>query len=222
MVLVSRVVFITGGTGYLGSRLIAALVRRGHRVRALVRSGSEHKLPSEAERVLGNALIGESFAPAVAGADTFVQLVGVHHPSPRKAAEFLRVDLAAAEAGIAAALSAEVRHFVYVSVAQPAPVMKAYVAARQRAEQALERSRLPATVLRPWYVLGPGHYWPLVLLPLYWLLALVPGARRAAARLGLVTHHQMIRALVQAVEAPATGVRCVEVPGIRRAPPLDP
>ena len=48
--MVVRNVFITGGTGYLGSRLIPRLVARGHAVRALVRPGSEGKLPPAARR----------------------------------------------------------------------------------------------------------------------------------------------------------------------------
>jgi len=38
-------IFITGGTGYIGSRLIALLAQRDHSVRALVRKGSERRLP---------------------------------------------------------------------------------------------------------------------------------------------------------------------------------
>ncbi|MCH7666681.1 MAG: NmrA family NAD(P)-binding protein [Acidobacteria bacterium] len=34
-------VFVSGGTGYLGRHLIPALSRRGHKVRILVRPGSE-------------------------------------------------------------------------------------------------------------------------------------------------------------------------------------
>jgi len=81
---VPRVVFVTGGTGYLGSRLIVELARRGHSVRALVRAGSEHKLPTEAERAVGDALESKTFMRAVEGSDTFVQLVGVSQPSPKK------------------------------------------------------------------------------------------------------------------------------------------
>jgi uncharacterized protein YbjT (DUF2867 family) len=40
----TRQVFVTGGTGYLGGALLPALLARGHRVRALVRPGSEAKL----------------------------------------------------------------------------------------------------------------------------------------------------------------------------------
>lgn len=36
-------VFITGGTGYMGKRLIGLLLKKGHAVKALVRNGSEKK-----------------------------------------------------------------------------------------------------------------------------------------------------------------------------------
>jgi uncharacterized protein YbjT (DUF2867 family) len=130
---------------------------------------------------------------------------------------FREIDLVSALAGIAAAKDAGIRHFIYVSVAQPAPMMKAYQAVRAEAEAALHATRLPATILRPWYILGPGHWWPYFLLPGYWLCECLPPTREAARRLGLVTLRQMIDALVRAVEQPAQGVVVVEVPSIRRS-----
>jgi hypothetical protein len=65
-------------------------------------------------------------------------------------------------------------------------------------------------------VLGEGHRWAYALVPLYSLARQVPAWRAGAERLGLVTHEQMIRALVAAVEAPVQGVRIVEVPEIRK------
>jgi uncharacterized protein YbjT (DUF2867 family) len=214
-----RDVFVTGGTGYIGRVLVAALLGRGHRVKALVRPGSGTRLPGGATTVTGDALHGLSYAGHIAPADTFVHLVGVAHPGPAKAQEFLRVDLASVAAAVPAAVTAGIRHFVYVSVAQPAPVMRAYVAARARGEALVRESGLPATLLRPWYVLGPGHWWPLVLLPGYAVGALLPATRAGARRLGLVTRGQMVRALVHAVEQPAGGVRVLEVPDIRRLGP---
>jgi uncharacterized protein YbjT (DUF2867 family) len=206
---------MTGATGYLGSRLAALLMARGHRVRALVRPGSESKLPAGCEAVVGDALHGLSFATRVPPADTFVHLVGVSHPSPARAQDFLRVDLASVAAAVPAAITAGVAHFVYVSVAHPAPAMKAYVAARVRAEEIIRESGLPATFVRPWYVLGPGHRWPVILLPLYWLGELLPVTREAARRIGLVTLEQMLNALLHAVETPADGLRVIDVPSIR-------
>jgi uncharacterized protein YbjT (DUF2867 family) len=180
-------VFISGGTGYVGRRLITALSNRGHQMRALVREGSQSKLSAGCEPVIGNALDETSYASRIAPADTFVQLVGVSHPSPAKAKEFREVDLVAARSSVHAAVKAEIQHFVYVSVAHPAPVMKAYVAVRQECEALIRESGLHATILRPWYVLGPGHRWPYLLIPAYWLLRQIPSTREGARRLGLVT-----------------------------------
>jgi len=210
-----RCVFVTGGTGYLGRPMIASLLKRGHKVQALVRAGSEGKLPPGCTPIAGNALDGKSYADQIAPADTFVQLVGVSHPSPAKAAEFRSVDLVSATEAVHAAAQSGIRHFVYLSVAHPAPIMKAYVRVRMECEAILRQSDLNATILRPWYVTGPGHRWPYTLVPFYWLMERLPATRVGARRLGLVTHAQMVTALVRGVENPGQGVRVVEVPEIR-------
>jgi uncharacterized protein YbjT (DUF2867 family) len=208
-------VFITGGTGYIGQRLIPLLLKRGHEVRALVRPGSEKKVPGGCTTVLGNALDGESYIDHIAPADTFVQLVGVAHPSPAKATEFRRVDLPSGLTAVAAAKSAGVQHFVYLSVAHPAPLMHEYIAVRSECEAAIASAGLNATILRPWYVLGPGHWWPYFLLPIYKFAEQLPPTRESALRLGLVTLEQMIGALTNAVENPVQTFRVVNVPEIR-------
>jgi uncharacterized protein YbjT (DUF2867 family) len=199
----------------MGLRLIPRLLERGHEVRALVRPGSEKKLPLRCVPVFGNALDGASYANKVAPADTFVQLVGVAHPSPAQAAEFRKVDLIAGLGAVAVAKAAGVRHFVYLSVAHPAPAMKAYIAVRSECEAAIASAGLNATILRPWYVLGPGHRWPYLLIPIYKLGELLPPTREGAQRLGLVTLEQMVTALLAAVENPAHGIKIVSVPEIR-------
>ena len=215
-------IFITGGTGYLGRPLIAELLERGYAVHALVRSGSEVKLASGATPVVGDALDASTFVSAIPPAATVVHLVGTPHPNPAKAAEFTRVDLASIRATVDAAQRADVRHIIYVSVAHPAPVMRAYIAARSEGEALVQATGIAATILRPWYVLGPGHYWPYALVPVYAILRLLPRTRETAARLGLVTRRQMVAALVSAVATPpATGMRIVEVPEIRRRPETD-
>ena len=210
-------VFITGGTGYIGQRVASALCARGHRVRALVRVGSERKAPPGCEVVVGDPFDCGTFAHRVGEGDTFIQLLGVPHPSPAKARQFKDIDLRSATESIAAASTAGVDHFIYVSVAQPAPVMQAYQQARGKAERTLDLSGLRRTIVRPWYVLGPGHRWPYVLLPMYWVLERVPSTRAGAQRLGLVTINEMVAALVHAVEHPPQRARIVEVPDIRAA-----
>jgi uncharacterized protein YbjT (DUF2867 family) len=223
--MMSRHVFVTGGTGYIGLALLDALVARGHTVRALVRTASARKLPPGVGPVFGDALDAETYADEVPPADTLVQLVGTPHPGAAKGEEFALVDLPSGLAAVNAAVQANVRHLVYVSVAHPAPVMQAYIAARtaveSRIREACATSWLAATVLRPWYVLGPGHRWPYLLTPLYALGRALPTTRAGARRLGLVTHAQMVAALVEAIESPpdasSSEPRVWEVPRIARA-----
>ena len=191
------------------------LLRRGHRVRGLARQGSEKRLAPGCEPVIGDPLSAASYRDAVAGAGTFAHLVGVSHPNPSKAAQFRAIDLASAKEAVSAARNAGVGQFLYVSVAHPAPVMREYIAARTEAEDAIYASGLDATILRPWYVLGPGRRWPLLLKPVYWVLEALPNTRESARRLGLVTLPQMVETMVRAVERPASGVRVLEVWQIR-------
>lgn len=210
-----RRVFVTGATGYLGSRLAPVLLERGHFVRALVRESSRQKLPAGCDAAIGDALRKESSVNAVKGMDTFVQLVGVAHPSPAKAKEFREIDLVSVRASVAAAVEAGIGHFVYVSVAHPAPVMKEYIAVRMEGERLIRESGMAATILRPWYVLGPGHWWPYAALPFYWIAERVPKWRDGARRLGLVNVRQMVSALARAVDEGPNGVRVWEPRQIR-------
>ena len=174
-------------------------------MRALVRPGSPP--PEGAESVIGDALDAATYAGRVAPADTFVHLVGVAHPGPGKGDAFRAIDLRSIQAAIEA-IGPTVKHFVYLSVAHPAPIMREYIAVRREGERLVTETGLDATLLRPWYVVGPGHGWPIVLLPVYWL---------APRRLGLVTLGTMLRAMINAIENPPAGVRVLDVPAIRAA-----
>jgi uncharacterized protein YbjT (DUF2867 family) len=209
-------IFITGATGYLGQALVPALLKRGHLVRALTRPASALRVPPGAQVVLGNALDATTFAAQVTPSDTFVHLVGTPHPSPAKVKQFRDIDLVSVQAAVAAARHAWVRHFIYLSVAYPAPIMQEYIAVRREGEALIRSAGVPATFLRPFYVLGPGHWWPYPLVPLFALLRAIPATHESAARLSPVTLAQMIRALVKAVEnPPGDGVREVNAPEIR-------
>jgi uncharacterized protein YbjT (DUF2867 family) len=208
-------VFISGGTGYLGRAVTTHLITGGHRVWVLARRGSEGKVSAGAVAVPGDALDAATFSARLDEADTLVHLTGTPHPAPWKEREFRAIDQASLRASAQAAAAAHVPHFVYVSVAHPAPTMKAYIAVRQECEALLAELGLVRTILRPWYVLGPGHNWPRILKPAYALMERTARFREGALRLGLVTLEEMTAALKWAVENPPDQLRVLDVPAIR-------
>lgn len=211
-----KTVFITGATGYIGKRLTKLLLQRGHRVIALVRKGSEKKVITGAEVVVGDPFDNSSFQTFIPKEAVFVQLLGVSHPSPKKAKQFKEIDLRSVKASAEAAAIAEVSHFVYISVAMaPSKIMAAYQSVRKEGEEYGKSKKLNCSFIRPWYVMGPGHYWPVLLLAVYGIAELIPAWRKKARAMALVTIHQMLCTLIKVVEADPVPLRIIEIREIR-------
>ena len=210
-------IFITGGTGYMGKRLLKALVSRGYDVTALVRKGSERKLPKGVRAIIANPFDPATFQQWIPKGAVFVQLLGVPHPSPQKKDQFTEVDLRSVKASADAAAAIGASHFVYLSVAMTqSNVMKEYQAVRKEGEAYLQTKPLSCTFIRPWYVLGPGHWWPVLLLPFYGLAQFKEAWRKKAAAFSLVTLKQMLCILIKAIETPPAQRRIIEVQHIKK------
>ena len=72
-----------------------------------------------------------------------------------------------------------------------------------------------ATILRPFYVIGPGHYWPLLFFPVYKLLELIPATKEMIQHYGLLNLKQLIAALAKAAEHPPSGIRILSIQDIK-------
>ena len=144
-------------------------------------------------------------------------MLGVSHPSPSKKHLFYKIDFASVSASVAAATRARCEHFVYISVAQtPTTVMHDYQVCRAACERIIRESTLKASIIRPWYVIGPGHYWPVLFLPLFKLLENIPKTSVKAKGLQLVYLKQMLKTLIHAVEHAPEQVRFFEIEEIRK------
>lgn len=106
---------------------------------------------------------------------------------------------------------------LYVSVAQtPTSVMLDYELCRAECEKMILEPPLKTSIIRPLYVVGPGHYWPFSFLPFFKMLELIPKTSAKAKALRLVYLKQMLDALVNAVEnLPAERVRFFEIEYIK-------
>jgi uncharacterized protein YbjT (DUF2867 family) len=104
-------VLLTGATGYVGGRLLPALLERGHHVRALTRDPSRAKLQPRVEVVAGDVVQGTGLDEALNGIDVALYLV---HSMGTGAGAFADADRRGAEAFAHAAARARTRRVVYL------------------------------------------------------------------------------------------------------------
>ena len=209
-------IFITGGTGYIGSRIIPLLLQKGYNIKALTRPDSSNKIPTECEIIRGDALDSDTYKDFVKPSKIFIHLIGVSHPKPSKKNLFRSVDLVSVEEANKAAKYAGVGHFIFMSVAQKQNrLMQEYQTVRAEGESLIKSSKINASFIHPWYVLGPGHRWPLFLIPVYKILEIILYTSDTAKKLGLVNINQMLRTILFAVENPPNSIKVYEVQDIK-------
>ncbi len=165
--------FITGASGFIGSHLVARLVRDGWQVRALVH---DHGLEDAAgiEQVRGDIRDGERLRVAMNGADVLFHLASALGASILKEEEFRAINAEGTRAAIGAAVAAGVKRIVHFSSAGVlGHVADGKAAAEDHAldpRDAYDRTKLEGErlalefaaggahviVIRPGWVYGPG------------------------------------------------------------------
>ena len=149
-------VLVTGGTGFVGPRVIHALRERDLAVRALVRNPSGRSATMlaawGAELVQGDVTDRESLRRAVEGSDVVVHLVAIRQGREE---QFRRVMEQGTRDLVAAAAQAGVRRFVLMSALGTSEETKdlvPYYHAKWEMEQAVSGSGLEHVIFRPSFV----------------------------------------------------------------------
>lgn len=172
----AKTIFVTGATGLVGSHVVEEALRRGHRVRALVRSTSDTRWLDQqgVEKVLGDLEDSEALRRGAQGAD-WVLNCAAKVGDWGTLEEFRRLNVAALRLLLDAAVDGGVSRFVHVSslgvyegrdhygtdetVAPAAQSLDAYTRSKVEAEElALSYVRergLALSVVRPGFIYGP-------------------------------------------------------------------
>ncbi|MBX6741878.1 MAG: NAD-dependent epimerase/dehydratase family protein [Acetobacteraceae bacterium] len=182
-------VAVTGGTGFLGGHVLAALAREGWRIRLLVRR--EVTPPAGAspvEMVRGTLADTEALHRLVRGAKAVVHLAGL--TKARRRADFLAVnrDGSARLAAAVAAAAPGARCLLVSSLAAREPQLSAYAESKRAGETAAIAAlggMAPWVVLRPAVIYGPGDREGLALYRLA-SAPVVPVPRAPEPRIGFV------------------------------------
>src|SRR6266545_1445999 len=146
--------FITGGTGYVGARLVEALAPRS--MRCLVRN-----VPAQTRRgiefIRGDITETASYASALRGCDTVVHLAAITGKAPR--AEYFRVNTEGTRRLVEETKRAGIKRFLHVStiaVKFQDISRYPYAQSKREAENIVRESRLDYAIVRPTMIFGPG------------------------------------------------------------------
>jgi uncharacterized protein YbjT (DUF2867 family) len=143
-------VLVTGATGFIGRRLVPALVADGHTVRAMTRRPERYDGPGEP--VGADVMDPDSLVTALEGVDVAVYLVhSLDDP------DFERKDADAARNFSRAAAEAGVRQIIYMGgLGADDDELSAHLRSRREVEGLLGGDGVPVTVLRAAIVVGHG------------------------------------------------------------------
>jgi uncharacterized protein YbjT (DUF2867 family) len=151
---------ILGGTGFLGTRLVARLIKDGHRVTVLSRDRELHKhllvlpgLTLENCDVYEEAQLSERFR----GKDVVINLVGILNERGFGGGGFRRAHVELTRCVLEAARSAGVARLLQVSALKAAPDAPShYLRTKGEAEKLIRDSALDWTIFQPSVMFGPG------------------------------------------------------------------
>lgn len=149
-------VAVFGGTGFVGSYLVDALVAAGHHPVVLVREGSEHRL-NQAEHctlVTGDLDSEAAIEATLDGADAAIYNIGILREFPRRGITFNKLQYQAPLRVIDAAVAAGVKRFLLMSANGIKELGTAYQQTKYRTEQYLMETTLDWTIFRPSVIFG--------------------------------------------------------------------
>jgi uncharacterized protein YbjT (DUF2867 family) len=154
-------VLVTGGTGYLGYRVVRALLEQGAEVTLLLRPGSEEKLGALRGRV--QWFEADPWNPATLrgrgrGHSVVIHLVGGLKPDPVRGLTFRHLNYVSARNVAQMAVSDGVPHMVLLSAsAAPIGIQRGYIESKRDAEAYIESTGLAWTVVRAPALYVPGE-----------------------------------------------------------------
>jgi uncharacterized protein YbjT (DUF2867 family) len=208
-------VLVTGGTGFVGPKVVHALRAREHDVRVLVRKPEREKTLKAwgCELVQGDVADAESLRRAADGCEAVVHLVSIIKGSQ---ADFDRVMTGGTNNLVAAAQEAGVRRFVLMSalgVNEKNRELTPYFRAKWAMEQAVGAAGLEHVIFRPSFVFGKdGGVLPMFVRQVK-LSPLTPVVGDGKTRLQPIWVEDVGSFFAQAVETPAAAGRTFEIGG---------
>jgi uncharacterized protein YbjT (DUF2867 family) len=206
-------ILVTGGTGFVGPKVVHVLRAQGREVRCLVRKPNETLRAWGCELAEGDMTDADSLRRAAAGCDAVVHLVGIITGKPE---DFERVMIQGTRDLLGAAKGAGVRRFVAMSalgLSEETKGLVPYYRAKWAIEQETKGSGLEHVIFRPSFVFGrDGGVLPMFVRQVRWL-PVTPVVGPGTARLQPIWVEDVAAFFAAAVDLPAAANRTFELGG---------
>lgn len=193
----TRLVAVTGATGFIGQQLLKQLVGKGWKVRALTRQSSVPFSHSAVEWIIGDLSCIEKLENLVASADAVIHCAGAVKGNSWNS--FLSSNVVGTKHILQAITKTNsCSRLLYISsLAARQPQLSWYAKSKYDAEQLLSvvDDRLAVTIFRPAAVYGPGDK---ALTPLLQAMryGVLPVLSPATNRFGLVHVNDLVEAVL--------------------------
>lgn len=200
-------VFLTGGTGFVGSEVLRQLISAGHTVRCLVRAGSEGKLAVRegVEVRHGDVTEPETLESALEGCDAVIHLVGIIREFPGKGITFKRLHFEATRNMVEAAEAQGVKRYLQMSAnGTRENAVSPYHQTKWQAEEAVRTSSPAWTIFRPSLIFGPGDAFVNMLAEMMRKLPAMPVIGDGRYRMSPVAVEDVAASFVKALTLPET------------------
>ncbi|OGC79723.1 MAG: hypothetical protein A2145_01020 [candidate division Zixibacteria bacterium RBG_16_40_9] len=207
-------ILVTGGTGFIGSNIVRELVKRNHKVKALVHSGGNSERIKNLDLTLAHGDVTDvnSLEKAFTDVKIVYNVVGIIRETKRS--NFDSIHVLGTKNLVEISNKVGVEYFVHISSLGTRPnAVSRYHQTKWKAEQSVVSSGIPYTIFRPSVVFGPDDEFINMLARMIQYMPIFPLINSGGAKMQPVYVGDLAKCVVDCLNNPQAKNKIFEIGG---------